>query len=111
MPYLQGLPLAHPVSSTENFEISLLVGSDFYWNFIGNHVVRGDGPTAVSSRLGYVLSGPLPAHQPYNSISNFLNLAVSHDTDVQDLQRFWEVEDAGVTAKHSDQTFSILIVT
>jgi len=105
VPYLQGLPLAHPVSSAENFEISLLVGADFYWNFIGDHVVRGDGPTAVSSRLGYVLSGPLPVHRAYNSVSNFLNLAVSHDTDVKDLQRFWEIEDTGVTAKLSDQTF------
>ena len=32
VPYLKGLPLAHPVSSAENFEISLLVGADFYWN-------------------------------------------------------------------------------
>ena len=56
MPHLKGLPLAHPVSSAENFEISLLVGVDFHWYFIGDHVVRGDGPTAVSSRLGYTLS-------------------------------------------------------
>ena len=66
--YLKGLPLAHPVSSAENFEISLLVGADFYWNFIGDHVVRGDGPTAVSSRLGYVLSGPLSVPQSHYSV-------------------------------------------
>ena len=75
----------------------------FYWNFIGDHGVRGDSPTAVSSRLGYALSGPLPVHQSYNSVSNFLNLAVSHDTDVKDLQRFWKVEDTGVTTKPLDQ--------
>ena len=60
IPHLKGLSLAHPVSSAENFEISLLIGADFYWHFIGDHIVSGDGPTAVSSRLGYVLSGPLP---------------------------------------------------
>ena len=94
VPYLKGLPLAHPVSSAENFKISLLVGADFYWNFIGDHVVRGDVPTAVSSRLGCVLSAPLPGPQFHNSVSSFLNVAVSHDTDAQELQRIWEVKDA-----------------
>ena len=30
---------------------------------------------------------------------------MSHDTDVQDLQRFWEVEDVGVTTNPQDNTF------
>ena len=58
--YLQGLTLAHPVTSDENFSISVLIGADYYWQFIQDHVVRGDGPTAVQSRLGYLLSGLLP---------------------------------------------------
>ena len=32
--YLKGLKLAHPVTSNEDFEISLLIGADFYWDFI-----------------------------------------------------------------------------
>ena len=105
VPYLKGLPLAHPVSSAENFQISLLVGADFYWNFIGDHIVRGDGPIAVSSRLGYVLSGPLPVPQSHNSVSSFVNVTVSHDTDAQRLQRFWELEDTGVTTKFQKRLF------
>ena len=58
--YLQDLPLAHLVTSDENFQISVLIGADFYWSFVQDSVVRGDGPTAVESRLGYLLSGPLP---------------------------------------------------
>ena len=46
--HLKGLPLAHPITRDENFEISLLVGADSYWNLVGDHIVRGDGPTAVS---------------------------------------------------------------
>lgn len=30
---------------------------------------------------------------------------MSHDTDAQDLQRFWEVEDVGVTTNAQDKTF------
>jgi len=52
-PHLYGLPLAHPVQATGNFEISLLVGADSYVQD------RGNGPTAVESRIGYHLSGPL----------------------------------------------------
>ena len=30
IPYLQKLPLAHPVTGDENFEISILIGADYY---------------------------------------------------------------------------------
>jgi len=30
LPHLQGLPLAHPVTAAENFQISLLIGADYY---------------------------------------------------------------------------------
>jgi len=105
IPHLKGLPLAHPVSSTENFEISLLIGADFYWHIIGDHIIRGDGPTAVSSRLGYVLSGPLPVLQSSNIVSSLLSVTVNHDLAEQDLQRFWAVEDAGVITNTPDKTF------
>ena len=59
IPYLQKLPLAHPVTGDENFKISILIGADYYWHFIQDNIVRGDGPTAVQSHLGYILSGPL----------------------------------------------------
>ena len=33
-PHLHGLQLAHPVVSDNKFEITLLVGADFYWNLV-----------------------------------------------------------------------------
>ena len=48
--YLQGLRLANPVTK-DNFEITLLIGADYYWQFLGDHIIRGDGPTAVDSKL------------------------------------------------------------
>ena len=56
--YLRGLKLAHPVTEEENFEISMLIGADFYWDIVENEIIRGNGPTAVQSKLGYLLSGP-----------------------------------------------------
>ena len=47
LPYLRGLQLAHPVTHEEKFNISLLVGADYYWSIVQDDVVRGNGPTAV----------------------------------------------------------------
>jgi len=67
LPYLHHLPLVHPVTSDENFQISILIGADYYWRFVQDHVVCSDGPTAVESRLGYLLSGPLPLPTSVNT--------------------------------------------
>ena len=52
LPHLQKLPLAHPLSTDKQFDISLLVGADHYWDIVGDVIVRGDGPTAVESKVG-----------------------------------------------------------
>ena len=62
--YLRGLQLAHPVTKSDSFEISLLIGADHYWDCVGDHTVCGNGPTAVSSKLGYLLSGPISSANP-----------------------------------------------
>ena len=55
LPYLHHLPLEHPVTSEENIHITILIGADYYWSFVQDRVVHGDGPTAVELRLGYLL--------------------------------------------------------
>ena len=46
MPHLRELKLAHPVTTNKNFKISLLIGTDYYWTFVQDNIVRGEGPTA-----------------------------------------------------------------
>ena len=69
IPYLQKLPLAHPVSGDKNLKISILIGADYYWHFIQDNIVQSDGPTAVQSHLGYLLSGPLHLPKPVETFS------------------------------------------
>ena len=57
-----GIKLAHPMTDDENFEISILIGADYYWTFVEDHTIRGTGSTTAASKLGYLLSGPLPKH-------------------------------------------------
>ena len=56
IPYLKGLQLAHPVTDNEDIEISVLIGADYYWSVVEDHVNHGSGATAVLSNLGYLLS-------------------------------------------------------
>ena len=40
----QGLELANPVMKSSNFYISLLIGTDYYWQFMGDHIIRAMVP-------------------------------------------------------------------
>ena len=57
--HLDGLELAdEPCSSGSS--IDLLIGSDYYWNFVTGETKRSEeGPIAVNSKLGWLLSGPI----------------------------------------------------
>ena len=97
--YLKGLQLAHPVTRSDSFEISLLIGADHYWDFVGDHTVRGNGPTAVSSKLGYRLSGPILTmnpQQPRNA-TNLLCMVTSHKQEEKELQHLWSIESIGIS--------------
>ena len=110
LPYLRGLQLAHPVTKSDSFEISLLIGADHYWDLVGDHTVRGDGPTAVSSKLGYLLSGPISTVHPQQqrNITNLVCMVTSHTQEEKDLQKLWSVESIGISPTASpnpDQQF------
>ena len=60
LPHLKGLKLANPTTNNQKFTISVLIGTDHYWSFVQDQIIRGDGPTTQQSKLGYLLSGPMP---------------------------------------------------
>ena len=110
-PYLKGLQLAHPVTSTEQFTINLLIGADHYWDVVEDYIIKGNGPTAMESKLGYLLSGPVGATTPRNTTTNILHVASQPIPD-PDLQRFWTVESLGIMPKdHTTKSFMELYMT
>ncbi|XP_052218332.1 uncharacterized protein LOC127835952 [Dreissena polymorpha] len=92
---VRGLKLAHPVTGHETFDIAMLIGADAYWKIVQNHVVRGNGPTAVQSKLGYLLSGPLP-NTSEGTMHHMLNIMTSL-LNTDDIERFWKLESIGIT--------------
>ena len=89
LPHLQGLKLAHPVTTSQKFDISLLLGADYYWEVVGNHIVRGEGPTAMQSKLGYLLSGPLQK-QTQSSNNNVLHACPTQILDASSIANLHE---------------------
>ena len=79
LPHLHNLKLAHPVNSTEKFQISLLIGVDYYWEIVGKHIVRSTGPPAMESKLGYLLSRPLPIQSEHPITHSYTTLAVNFE--------------------------------
>ena len=104
VPHLRGLDLAHPITSDQNFQISLLIGTDHYWLFVQDHIVKGEGPTAQKSKLGYLLSGPLPSSSnQVSSVMLQINSTISQPQDL-DLQYFWSVETIATNADDQHDT-------
>ena len=84
LPYLRELKLAHPGTADSTFAISMLIGADFSWDLVEDHVIRGNGPTAVKSKIGYLLSGSVQA-QNHRLTGHIFIIMVSHPpTDVSE---------------------------
>ena len=89
-PHLNRLQLAHPVTSTKQFTINLVIRADHYWDVIEDYIIKGSGPTAMGSKLGYLLTGPVGTTTPRNTTANIIHVTTQPIPD-PDLQRFWTV--------------------
>ena len=116
--HLQGLDLAdcnYSDHDTSGNNIDMLIGSDFYWDVVIGDLVRAEkGPVAVSSKFGWLLSGPMKVNQSKGDfvMSNMIiegieleEVQASSDTDVVEaLQRFWDTENIGINEAPPGET-------
>ena len=100
-PHLRGLKLAHPITNEHNFHISILIGADYYWSFVEDKIIRGEGPTAQQSKLGFLLSGPISPPTPNLHVAT-MSIATSEELN---LERFWSIEEAGTSPTLTDNAF------
>ena len=106
--HLDGLDLAENFKPDANEEIDVLIGSNYYWEIVLGEMRKGEsGPVAVSSRLGWLLSGPLhDSANPTDVLSNLIisgkselghNGAYDEEQDlVGTLKKFWECESISI---------------
>ena len=77
-PSICNLEYARDLSYRGEFEINILIGSDFYYRFVGRNYIETsiDGPVAHPSLVGYLLSGPLALDYDSDYFNNFLLLSM-----------------------------------
>ena len=108
LPHLSGLKLADYVHSGAHFEINLLIRADHYWDIIEDKVIRGKGPTAVQSKIGYLLSGPINKH--INQSSEVLVNDISHKNTAIDNEKGKSTATLPQKHDHQDDIPSGMIV-
>ena len=86
---LSNLELADYSSGNEELNIDILIGSEYYWRLVTGEVIRGDdGSTAVHTKPGWVLSGPVVGIPLQGSSINLISthsLKVGTQTTPRDL--------------------------
>ena len=98
------LDLADPPLNEDSLKIGILVGSDHYWSLATGRILKtDDGPTAIETRLGWILSGPVTGVVSDQAVVTFVSshalrldvLMEPADPD-RALRRFWELESLGI---------------
>ena len=94
----KGLDFADYSDGKSSLQVDVLVGSDYYWELVTGSVCRSEhGPTAIHTKLGWVLSGPMPASSHSQCSANLVTTHVLRaDAQQQEtvsldeqLQSFW----------------------
>ena len=98
--HLASLDLAD-YSDNERLDVDMLMGSDFYWDLVMGGLSRGaQGPVAIHTKLGWVLSGPTSAEGLRHTSTNLVTMHVPRvdaqldegDGLEEQLQSFWDLE-------------------
>ena len=112
-PHLIGIPLAD--KSKIDDPIDILIGSDFYWDIVGSEMIRAEsGPVAISSKFGWLLSGPTSDVKDTSTVATNLVISggstvlfdIQEDPVVKTLKQFWETESVGIKSceRYDDST-------
>lgn len=98
--HISGLVLADEFDQDDITGVDVLLGADYYWELATGQVRRGDnGPIAVETKLGWVLSGPMGVPDSYNLLTahSCMLTVSSQELSLDDtLRSFWELESLGI---------------
>ena len=83
--------------------VDLLVGADQYYKLVQGNIRRGrpGTPIATKSRLGWLLSGPVPGSGTDEGTTAMLTVTRIEDPNDQ-LRRFWELDAIGVVDQQNN---------
>ena len=104
--HLAGLELADKSNDAQLLRVDILIGSDHYWDLITGGLRRGtEGPTAVQTTLGWILSGPVSSTDHTDVSHQLLTGSLLNDSKElesraleETMRSFWELESFGIPA-------------
>ena len=104
--HLKNIDLADDHDSKSAVDVDILIGSDQYWNFINmQDIKRGKPgePIAISSKLGYIISGKIDKDIESSSVNMVSTHVLKVDMEVVDknfelneTSKFWRIEGLGI---------------
>ena len=116
--HLDGLELADSDYRDTHKPIDVLIGSDHYWTVVtGDTIIGNSGPIALSSKLGWLLSGPLDnssdatcthSHVIINGDLNDSLSSNQNDILYSMLHHFWNTESIGILDDDDNTTPTFL---
>ena len=104
--HLIGLDLADSDDGSSRLPVDILIGCDHYWDLVTGSISRSEnGPTAIHTKLGWVLSGP--ALSASSMLCSSTHITTTHLLQVngqptestqlaEQLRSFWELESLGI---------------
>ena len=99
-PHLANLNLAGEDVPGEVQEVQILIGLDHYHDIINGEMIRGkEGPTAIGSRFGFILSGTMKGENKQLEkafVTHVLKVVVTNEELYSEVKKFWELETIGV---------------
>ena len=113
-PHLDGLQFADDFDEVEQ-SIDMLLGADYYYEIVAGDIIKSDtGPTAVRSKIGWLLHGPTStttssytmSHLVIDGWREMLFEEKGNEKLVNNLKRFWELESLGIVEKDENPVFT-----
>ena len=110
-----GPRLADYCAEGETLNVDILVSSDYYWTLVTGHTIRGtQGPTALHTKLGWVLSGPVSCGNPggqerSNLVTTYVLKCATEHVPYEGLEgeinKFWDLESLGIKTPSIHEEF------
>ena len=106
--YLSNLQLAEDFQDdvAGALSVNILIGSDLYYKFVTSEVIvgcYGDKVSAVSSKFGWVLSGPFQCslEGKESAMGTFLSSVRVTDVLSEKIESFWQLENLDIREEES----------
>ncbi|XP_065639741.1 uncharacterized protein LOC136072548 [Hydra vulgaris] len=106
------LKLADYHRDNEYLEVDILIGADYYWSIIENKIIRGvEGPIAIKSKVGYLVSGPIKVKNNNKVICSVLSSHVLKvEAELYNDKKFLKVKFSTIWNKNEDSISDNLVV-